>query len=226
MLRRKTFALSIPFILLFALFSHTNAQQAPPVEENKREADLIELRKLKKSIKLDIKYATADNFVGRPVYSEARAFLQRPAAEALVRVHKELKKQHLGLLIYDAYRPWAVTKLFWEVVREDQRAYVANPAKGSKHNRGCAVDLTIYDRKTGIALPMPSGYDEFNERASPDYVGGTDEERKNRDLLRKVMEAEGFTVNSNEWWHFDYNGWQDYAIYDISFAEAAKKKKK
>lgn len=187
---------------------------------------MIELRELSTSIKLDIKYAAPDNFVGRPVYTEARTFLQRPAAEALVRVHNELKKQRLGLLIYDAYRPWSITKLFWEVVREDQRSYVADPAKGSKHNRGCAVDLSIYDRKTGKPLPMPSGYDEFNERASPEYSGGTDEERKNRDLLRRSMEAEGFTVNANEWWHFDYNGWQDFAIYDISFSEIGKKMKK
>lgn len=187
---------------------------------------MIELRKLSKSIKLDIKYATADNFVGRPVYTEARAFLQRPAAEALLIVHKQLKRQNLGLVIFDAYRPWAVTKLFWEVVREDQREYVADPAKGSKHNRGCAVDLSIYDRKTGKPLPMPSGYDEFNERASPEYTGGTDEERKNRDLLRNLMESAGFTVNTNEWWHFDYDGWQDFAIYDISFSEIGKKKEK
>ncbi len=226
MLRRKKFAISLAPVLLFTFFSYALAQHAPPVEENKREADLIELRKLSKSIKLDIKYATADNFVGRPVYTEARAFLQRPAAEALVRVHKLLKKQHLGIVVYDAYRPWAVTKLFWEVVREDQKIYVADPKKGSKHNRGCAIDIGIYDRKTGKLIPMPSAYDEFNERASPDYAGGTDEERANRDLLRKLMEAEGFTVNANEWWHFDYNGWQDYAIYDISFAEAAKNRKK
>lgn len=226
MLRRKKFAISLAPVLLFAFFSHSLAQNAPPVEENKREADLIELRKLSRSIKLDIKYATADNFVGRPVYTEARAFLQRPAAEALVRVHKLLKKQHLGIVVYDAYRPWAVTKLFWEVVREDQKIYVADPAKGSKHNRGCAIDIGMYDRKTGKTIPMPSAYDEFNERASPEYTGGTDEERANRDLLRKLMEAAGFTVNPNEWWHFDYNGWQDYAIYDISFAEVGKKGEK
>lgn len=178
---------------------------------------MIELSELSTSIKLDIKYATHDNFVGRPVYSEARAFLQRPAAEALVRVHDQLGELGLGLVIYDAYRPWTVTKLFWEVVREDQRVYVADPSKGSKHNRGCAVDLSIFDRKTGNALPMPSGFDEFNERASPDHKGGTQAERHNRDLLRKLMEAEGFTVNSNEWWHFDHSSWQDYAIYDIPF---------
>lgn len=208
------------------LFSSVFAQNTPPKQENKRDADLIELKKLSKTIKLDIKYATTDNFVGRAVYPEARAFLQRPAAEALVRVHKLLKKQHLGIVIYDAYRPWAITKLFWEVVREDQRKFVADPAKGSKHNRGCAIDIAVYDRKTGKTIPMPSDYDEFTERASPDYKGGTDEERANRDMLRKIMEAEGFTVNSSEWWHFDFNEWEQYAIYDIAFSEIGKKKVK
>lgn len=201
------------------------AQVSPPKEENKREADLIELTKLDKSIKLDIRYATANNFVGRAVYPEARAFLQRPAAEAVVRVHKLLKKEGLGLVIFDGYRPWKITKLFWDTVPLDQRKFVADPATGSKHNRGCAVDLSIYDRKTGKQVPMPSGYDEFTERASPNYTGGTDEERANRDKLRQLMEAEGFTVNSDEWWHFDYNEWQQYAIYDIAFSEVARRKK-
>lgn len=206
------------------LVSCALGQAAAPKEENKREADLIELVKLDKSIKLDIRYATANNFVGRAVYPEARAFLQRPAAEALVRVNKKLKKEGLGLVIFDGYRPWTITKLFWDTVSIDQRKFVADPAKGSIHNRGCAVDLSIYDRKTGQLVPMPSGYDEFTERASPDYTGGTDEERANRDQLRRLMEAEGFTVNANEWWHFDFKEWQQYAIYDISFAEAARRK--
>lgn len=197
---------------------------AQPKEENKREADLVELKKLDKSIKLDIRYATADNFMGRVVYPEARAFLQRPAAEGVIRVHKLLKKEGLGLAIFDGYRPWSITKLFWDTVTLEQRKFVADPATGSKHNRGCAVDLTLFDRKTGQLLPMPSGYDEFTERASPDYAGGTEEERANRDRLRKLMEAEGFTVNADEWWHFDFNEWQQYAIYDISFEEAAKLK--
>ena len=183
---------------------------------------MVELTTLDNSIKLDIRYATADNFVGRPVYTEARAFLQRPAAEALVRVSEELAKQGLGLVIFDGYRPWSVTKLFWDVVPEDKRKFVANPAKGSKHNRGCAVDLSIYDRETDELIAMPSGYDEFTDRASPDYNGGTDEERQNRELLRRLMEAEGFTVNPNEWWHFDYKDWEQYALYDISFAEAGR----
>lgn len=185
---------------------------------NKKEADLIELVKLDNTIKLDIRYAASNNFVGKPVYPEARAFLQRPAAEALLRVHKLLKKQGLGLVIFDGYRPWTITKLFWEVVSLDQRKFVADPATGSKHNRGCAIDLSIYDLKTGALLDMPSGYDEFTERASPDYKGATELQTKNREMLRSLMEAEGFTVNPNEWWHFDYKGWQGYAVYDIPFS--------
>lgn len=196
-----------------------SAQTAPPKEKNKREADLIELIKLDKTIKLDIRYARADNFVGKPVYTEARAFMQRPAADAIVKVHQKLKKKNLGLVIFDGYRPWSVTKLFWEVVTEDQQKFVANPEKGSKHNRGCAVDLSIYDLKTGELLEMPSDFDNFTEKASPDYKGGTAKQRENRDLLRKLMEAEGFTVNKNEWWHFDFKDWEKYAIYDIAFSE-------
>lgn len=229
MRRKVLLTFTVPALCLI-IFSYASAQTAstngPPKEANKREADLIELIKLNKTIKLDIRYATADNFVGRAVYPEARAFLQRPAADALIRVHRLLRKEGLGIVIFDGYRPWAITKLFWEVVPEDKRKYVADPAKGSKHNRGCAVDLSIYDLKTGEEIPMTSGFDEFTERASPDYTGGTDQERANRDKLRRMMEAEGFTVNPNEWWHFDYKDWERYAIYDISFAEAAKQVKR
>ncbi|CAN5445968.1 hypothetical protein BH20ACI1_BH20ACI1_11710 [soil metagenome] len=214
----------LPFIILYTWLiltfaSAISAQTAPPKEENKREADLIELIKLDKTIKLDIRYARSDNFVGKPVYTEARAFMQRPAADAIVRVHQKLKEKNLGLVIFDGYRPWSVTKLFWEVVEKDQRKFVANPEKGSKHNRGCAADLSIYDLTTGELLEMPSDFDNFTEKASPDYKGGTAKQRENRDLLRTLMEAEGFTVNKNEWWHFDYKDWEKYAIYDIAFAD-------
>ena len=203
------------------LVSGALAQLAPPKEEDKRKAHLIELISLDDTIKLDIRYATENNFMGRKVYPEARAFMQKPAAKALLRVHKKLKKQGLGLVIYDGYRPWTITKLFWDTVAPESRKFVADPAKGSKHNRGCAVDLGIYDLKTGLAVPMPSAYDEFTDRASPNYTGGTEEERRNRDLLRSLMEGEGFIVNADEWWHFDYKDWEKYAIYDISFVEAA-----
>ena len=217
------FALAI--LCLILVCSGARAQSAPPTEHNKREAHLVELITLDNTIKLDIRYATSDNFVGRPVYPEARAFLQKPAAKAVARVHKKLKKQGLGIVIFDGYRPWTITKLFWDVVPEDKRKFVADPAKGSKHNRGAAVDLSMFDLKTGQLVDMPSGYDEFTERASPKYAGGTEQQRANRELLRKLMESEGFTVNPNEWWHFDYKNWQDYAIYDISFDEAGNEVK-
>lgn len=183
---------------------------------------MIELTKLDSTIRLEIRYATANNFVEKAVYPEARAFLQPPAAEGVARVHRKLKKKGWGLVIYDGYRPWSITKIFWEVVRPEHRIYVADPAKGSKHNRGCAVDLGIVDLDSNKAVPMPSGFDEFTERASPDYAGGTLEERRNRDLLRHLMEAEGFHVNPREWWHFDHQDWEKYPIYDLSFADAGK----
>ena len=220
-MRIRILRFALPLLCLI-LFSSAFSQTAAPKESNKREAHLIELITLDPSIKLDIRYATDNNFVGRPVYPEARAFLQKPAAAAVVRVHKKLKDKGLGIVIFDGYRPWTITKLFWDVVPEDKRKFVANPAKGSKHNRGCAIDLSIFDLKTGQLIDMPSGYDEFTERASPDYKGGTPQQTANREMLRKLMEAEGFTVNPNEWWHFDYKSWQDYAIYDISFEEAGK----
>lgn len=213
-------------ILCLILVSGALAQVAPPKENHKREAHLVELIKLDSTIKLDIRYATGNNFVGRPVYPEARAFLQKPAAKAVVKVHEKLRRQGLGLVIFDGYRPWTITKLFWDVVPEDKRKFVADPTKGSKHNRGCAVDLSIFDLKTGELIDMPSGYDEFTERASPNYLGGTEKQRANREMLRKLMEEEGFTVNPNEWWHFDYKNWQDYAIYDISFDEAGQESEK
>lgn len=217
--RRLRFAV---FIVSLILSIQAFAQLAPPKEENKREARLVELITLDKTIKLDIRYATENNFVGRKVYPEARAFLQKPAAKAVKRVHKKLREKGLGLVIFDGYRPWSITKLFWEVTPEDKRKFVANPERGSKHNRGCAVDLSVYDLKTGALVEMPSEYDEFTERASPNYTGGTEQQRANRDMLRRLMEAEGFTVNPNEWWHFDYEDWEQYAIYDISFDEAEK----
>ena len=220
---RKSLRIKSVFInaLAFALISvfAVSAQELPPSFPEAREADLLELIKLDPTIKLDIRYARSDNFVGRKVYPEARAFLQRPAAEALVRVHRKLKKQGLGLVVYDGYRPWTITKLFWDVTPQDKRIFVANPKTGSRHNRGCAVDLSIFNLKTGRQIPMPSDFDEFSERANPTYEGGTEKQRANRDLLRTLMEAEGFTVNSNEWWHFDFNRWQDYGIYDLAFTE-------
>ncbi len=195
----------------------------PPREKGDfRPPELVELETLDDTLRLDIRYATPNNFVGRAVYTEARAFLQRPAAGALVRVHQSLKTKGYGLLIFDAYRPWRVTKLFWDVTPRAKRDFVANPKKGSKHNRGCAVDLSLFDLRTGEEVPMPSVYDDMTEKASPDYAGGTATEREHRDLLRAAMEAEGFTVEPNEWWHFNYKDWPVYPILDVPFGEIGR----
>ncbi len=182
-----------------------------------RQPELVELVKLDSTIRLDIRYATANNFMKRKMYTLARAYLQRPAAEALVRAHGKLKASGYGLLIFDGYRPWSVTKQFWDETPPAKRDFVADPQKGSKHNRGCAVDLSLFDLKTGKEVRMPSAYDEFSKRASPGYKGGTVKERKGRDLLRSVMESEGFTVDSGEWWHFDFRDWREYRVMNVPF---------
>jgi D-alanyl-D-alanine dipeptidase len=183
--------------------------------------DLVAVTSVDPTIRLDVRYATADNFVGRPVYPpHPRVLLQRPAAAALGRASATLREQGFGLIVFDAYRPWSVTRLFWKVTPPAQRDYVADPRKGSRHNRGCAVDLTLYELASGEPVPMPSAYDDFSERAHPDFAGGTAEQRRHRDLLRAAMEAEGFTVYSHEWWHFDYQGWERYPILDLPVGPA------
>ena len=180
-------------------------------------ADLVELTKLDPTIKLDVRYATTNNFLGSVFYAEARAFLQRPAADAVVRAHRVLAPLGYGLLIHDGYRPWYVTKTFWDTTPPDKKWLVADPAQGSRHNRGAAVDLTMYDLRTGAVIEMPSTYDESTPRAYAFYPGGTSLQRWHRALLRRVMEAEGFAVNPEEWWHFDYRDWRRYAIGNVAF---------
>ena len=193
--------------------------RAPVEQGDFLEPALTELSKLDSSIRLDIRYATSNNFMGRPFYTQARAFLQRPAAEALLRAGAKLKQQGYGLLLHDGYRPWRVTKAFWDETPEEKHIFVANPATGSKHNRGCAIDLSLYDLKSGLVVEFPSAYDEMSERAFPTYTGGTPQQTRNREALRQAMESEGFTVYENEWWHFDYKDWKRYRILDIPFEE-------
>ncbi len=193
---------------------------SPPAEPGPfRPSDLVEVVRLDSTIRLDIRYATSDNFLSTPLYEEARAFLQRPAAEALVQVHRGLRAQGFGLLIHDAYRPWYISKVFWDATPRDKHDFVANPAEGSRHNRGCAVDLTLYRLRDGRPVEMPSGYDEMSERAYPTYTGGTAAQRRLRDLLRPAMAAGGFTVNQFEWWHFDYKDWRAYGIQNVRFQD-------
>jgi D-alanyl-D-alanine dipeptidase len=207
-------------LVILSLVSWAAPRQEPPKEAGPfRNPELVELKKLDPTIRLDIRYATSNNFLGRPVYQEARAFLQRPAAEALVRANKALRKKGYGLLIFDGYRPWSVTKVFWDATPDDKKIFVADPSQGSKHNRGCAADLTMFDLKTGKPVSMPGEYDEMSDRSHINYTGGTAESRALRDLLRAAMEAEGFAVYEPEWWHYDYKDWKEYPILNVSFRE-------
>ena len=190
---------------------------SPPSEQKKNDPDLVELRTLDSTIKYDIRYATTNNFMSAVFYRSAHAYMQRPAAESLVRVSKKLKAFGYGLLIHDSYRPWYVTKMFWDATPDDKKIFVANPESGSRHNRGCAVDLTLYDLDTGAVVEMVGGYDEMTDRSFPDYVGGTSQQRWHRELLRRSMEAEGYTVYEAEWWHYDYKTWNDYPILNLTF---------
>lgn len=186
---------------------------SPPTETGDfLPTDLVELKKLDPTIKLDVRYATRNNLFNTVFYSQPRAFLQRAPAEALLRVNQKLKASGYGLLVHDGYRPWYVTKVFWDAAPQDKKSFVADPSKGSRHNRGAAVDLSLYELKSGRPVEMVSTYDETTDRAHPNYPGGTSLQRWHRDLLRSAMEAEGFTVFELEWWHFDYKDWQRYRI--------------
>ena len=193
---------------------------SPPDEDGEfRPADLVDLRSLDPTIRYDIRYASTNNFMRSTFYTTPKALMQRPAAEALVRAHQKLRSKGYGLLIHDAYRPWHVTKMFWDATAEEMKHFVADPSEGSRHNRGCAVDLTLFDLETGEPVSMVGQYDEFSERSYPNYMGGTSLQRWHREFLRDAMETEGFTVYEFEWWHFDYQDWQSYRIGNETFED-------
>lgn len=208
------------FLLLMSVsILHSCATKLPIEKGTFKETQLVELIKLDSTIKLDIRYATKNNFVGQPVYKEARAFLQKDAAEALKRVNAKIHILGYGLLVFDGYRPWDVTKLFYDVTSKENKKFVADPKEGSRHNRGCAIDVSLYDLVTKKEIIMPGAYDEMTDRSYFDYNGGTEEQRKTRDLLIAAMQEEGFTVYKYEWWHFDYRDWQQYRITNMPFEE-------
>ncbi|MDX2193647.1 MAG: serine hydrolase, partial [Gemmatimonadales bacterium] len=189
----------------------------PPADTASRAPDLVDLAFVDRTFRFDVRYATTNNFLGVPLYASARAFLQRPAADALRRANRSLAREGYGLLIHDGYRPWAVTKLFWEATPPAQRWLVADPAQGSRHNRGMAVDLTLYELESGRPVTMPGTYDEASDRSFPDYPGGTARQRWLRARLRGAMEAAGFTIFAQEWWHFDFAGWRAWPVLNVPF---------
>ncbi|HEY6802762.1 MAG TPA: M15 family metallopeptidase [Pyrinomonadaceae bacterium] len=211
---------TIKLAAILLLIASVIFAQGPPKEPGPfRQSDLVELIKLDPTIKLDIRYATKNNFLGKPVYKQARAFLQRPAAEALMRVNQKLKTQGFGLVVFDGYRPWSVTKIFWDATPEDKKIFVADPKTGSRHNRGCAVDLSLFSIATGQLVKMPSEYDETTERSDINYECALPETKKMRETLRAAMEAEGFAVYEPEWWHYDYKDWKEYPIGNVPFGK-------
>ncbi|MEO5599826.1 MAG: M15 family metallopeptidase [Cyclobacteriaceae bacterium] len=178
---------------------------------------LINLEKFVPDLVLDIRYATTNNFTKERIYNLARAYARKPVAEALKQIQYELGKQGYGIKIFDAYRPYKATVKFYKVYGDT--TYVASPYRGSRHNRGCALDLTVIDLKTGEELKMPTGYDSFSKEAWPSTPVRDPVIRKNRQLLMNVMQKHGFKVNGSEWWHYDFIGWQKFEVMDIDFEE-------
>ncbi len=184
--------------------------------------DLVDVAVLDPSIRLELRYATAENFTGVAMYPVARCLLRRDAAERLVRVQRRLRAEGLGLLVWDCYRPLSVQERFWALVPDER--YVARPLRrdgrpvaGSKHNRGAAVDVTLVDA-AGVALEMPTGFDDFSERAHRGAPASA-AARANATRLGAAMAAEGFEPLPTEWWHFDAPGWQAYEVLDVPLGE-------
>jgi D-alanyl-D-alanine dipeptidase len=175
------------------------------------EGDLVNIRSVDSTIVLDIRYATANNFTHQVLYPAAICMLRRAAAESLHAVQQDLQKKKLGLKVFDGYRPLSVQKKMWALVPDDR--YVANPANGSRHNRGAAVDLTIVD-SLGSELEMPTPFDDFTEKAHRDYLQLPEKAIEDRALLEEVMKRHGFIPLSTEWWHFDFEGWKKFSIMD------------
>jgi len=179
-------------------------------------SDLVDLQKIDFSIRLDIRYATSQNFTKQVIYPASRCLLRRPVAEALARVQSSLRLQDLALKVYDCYRPLSVQKAFWDLVPDEK--YVADPQKGSRHNRGAAVDLTLVEAGSGRELEMPSQFDDFSLKAHRSGKKASKVARRNMRRLEAAMAKEGFLPFETEWWHFDYSGWEKYDLLDVPFS--------
>jgi zinc D-Ala-D-Ala dipeptidase len=203
---------------LYVISNPETLKKEIAVDSNKK---MVDLKKQVPGIMLDLKYATTDNFMHQKLYPPVKTtFLRKPAAEALKKVVDDLKKSNLSIKIFDAYRPYFITQKMWEMVKDDR--YAADPAKGSGHNRGAAVDLTLIDLKTKKELPMGTGFDNFSDTAHVSFVELSDEVLKNRNLLKTVMEKYGFIQLSTEWWHFYLPNSSDYELLDLSFSDMEK----
>ena len=221
----RALCISLAFLTVFISASAQYKYGLIPVDyqgylkrvELNPEKRLIDLERYIPGIVLDIRYATTHNFTGERIYDQAKAFARKPVADALRKVQEELKKRGLGIKIFDAYRPYAATVRFYEVYRDT--TYVASPYSGSRHNRGCALDLTLIDLKSGEELKMPTGYDSFSKRAWPSTRVEDPLIRKNRALLISTMERHGFRVSTSEWWHYDFIGWRNFEVLDIDFSQ-------
>jgi D-alanyl-D-alanine dipeptidase len=176
---------------------------------------LIDIKKAIPGIVLDIRYASKNNFMQRVMYPKAKAFARKPVVDQLRKIQAKLKAKGYGLKIYDAYRPYAITMAFYQ--QASDKHFVAHPKSGSRHNRGCAIDLSIINLKTKKELPMPTAYDSFSAAAAPNYKNLPPQVIKNRNFLIKTMQSYGFRVMYNEWWHFDFEGWDRFKLMDIPF---------
>lgn len=176
---------------------------------------LIEIKSRIPNIVLDIRYATTNNFLKKVFYKQAKAFARLPVVSALQKAQAELNAQGIGIKIYDGYRPYAITVQFYESFPDS--LYVASPWSGSRHNRGCALDITLVNLKTGKELKMPTPYDSSIEASWADAPVKKKPVLKNRELMKSVMAKYGFTVEPSEWWHYNYNGWAGYPLMDIPF---------
>ena len=190
---------------------------APIAKRGGSETELVEIVSLDPTIRLDLRYATTNNFTGRILYNQARAFLQKDAATALARAHRRAQADGYGLTLFDAYRPWAVTKQLWDATEPAKRQYVADPKTGSRHNRGCAVDLTLHRLSDGTVVEMPSAFDDFSERAHRNFSDASEIAIANRARLARYMEAERFEGRWDEWWHFDFDDWMRYPVRNVPF---------
>jgi zinc D-Ala-D-Ala dipeptidase len=211
---KQSMAQKTPDSSLSVIRSLSAYLQTVKVDSNQR---MVNVQDLIPGIDLDLRYASLNNFMHRVMYPERPkvTYLRLPAARALSKVQDELNKQGLGLKIYDAYRPYFVTEKFWELVHDDR--YVADPKKGSGHNRGIAVDLTIIDFRTKKELVMPTGFDNFTDSAHHDFVNLPDEILKNRKLLKETMEKFGFVEFPTEWWHYSLPHPENYEVMDLPF---------